>query len=279
MRRDVLIGVTLTGLGLVSGLGVASFFVLRGEVIPSSMLVVSAGLVFLGVIMIFFDGIESGLLIDDEIDCLPELVEDDLEDLRHGRITATQGMLLITVLTLVGHVFNLFLFRKWRAFWAEGLSVVAVAAVVAFIVGLIGISMRWFQERECRLSWWIFLIPFIAYGLSALLGVYFTEPRVEGARSLPISQGSSYEYAWAATRTGQDVAMEGVSFLGDGMEVDCDDEGCLVLILIAIAIACIVASATIPHFWVVATTILWVIMLLIVLRELLFTEKPKPAEV
>jgi hypothetical protein len=178
-------------------------------------------------------------------------------------------MILITALTLVGHILNLFLFRKWRAFWFGEFSVITVAAIVAFVVGLIGISMRWFQERKCRLSWWIFLIPFIAYGLSALLGVRYTEPRVEGARGLPINQGSSYEYAWAATRTGQDATMEGVRFIGDGMDIDCDDEACLVLILIAIGIACVVASATIPHFWVVATTILWVIMFLIALRELL----------
>lgn len=204
------------------------------------------------------------------------MIEDDIEDLRRGRITATHGMILITALTLMGHVFTLFLFRKWQAVWFDGLNVVAVAAIVGFAVALLGISMRWFQERKCRLSWWVFLIPFLAYGLSAILGVHFTEPRVENLRSLPVNQGSGYEYVWAASRTGQDAAMGGVQFLGDGMDLDCDDEACFVLILVVIAIACVIASAAIPHFWVVATTILWVIMLLISLRELLYIQ-PDPA--
>jgi hypothetical protein len=278
MRRDVFLGLALCGLGVASGIAVAAFFVLRAETVPGSMLVASAGLVFLGVVMIFFDGLESGLLIRDEIDCLPELIQDDFEDLKVGRITATHGMILITVLTLLGHILTLFLFRKWQASWFGGLSVVAVAAVVAFVVGLFGISMNWFQERKCRLSWWVFLIPFVAYGLSALLGVHFTEPRVNNARGLPINQGSGYEYVWAASRTGQDAAAQGVELFGSGWDIDCDDEGCLVLILVVIAIACVVASATIPHFWVVATTILWVIMLLISLRELFFTRSQPEVE-
>jgi hypothetical protein len=165
-------------------------------------------------------------------------------------------MILITALTLMGHVFSLFRFRKWRASWFDGLNVVAVAAMVGFAVALLGISMSWFQERKCRLSWWVVLIPFIAYGLSSILGVHFTEPREVNVRSLPINQGSGCEYVWAATGTGQDAAMGGVQFLGYGMDLDCDDEACFVLILVVIALACVIASAAIPHFWVVATTIL-----------------------
>jgi NO-binding membrane sensor protein with MHYT domain len=271
-KRDVLIGLGLITTGIASGLAVAIFFVLRQETIPVSMLLASAGLVFLGIIMLFFDSLESALMLKDEIDCLPELVEDDIENLRQSRITSTHAMILITALTLMGHVLSLFLFRKWRAYWWGGVSVVTVAVIVGFVVALWGISMDWFQYRKARLSWWVFLIPFLFYGLSAFLGVHFTEPRIEGTRSLPISQGGGYEYAWAATRTGQDAFMNGVSFLGDGVDIDCDDEGCLVLILLVIGIACVIASASIPHFWVVATTILWVIMFLFSLRELFCTD-------
>jgi membrane-bound ClpP family serine protease len=59
------------------------------------------------------------------------------------------------------------------------------------------------------------------------------------------------------------------------MNIDCDDEACLVLILVVIGVACIFASAAIPHFWVVATTILWVIMLLVSIRELIYVESRK----
>lgn len=108
-RRDVLIGLGLIGLGFTSGLGVAFFFVIRGEAVPVSMLLTSAGLVFLGFILVFFDSLETVLMLTDEIECLPELVGDDIADLKQGRITSTHGMILITSLTLIGHVLSLFL--------------------------------------------------------------------------------------------------------------------------------------------------------------------------
>ena len=59
------------------------------------------------------------------------------------------------------------------------------------------------------------------------------------------------------------------------LDFDCDDEGCLVLILIFIVVICVVASMFIPHFWVLAGHLLLTIMALMAIRELLVSEKRK----
>lgn len=55
-------------------------------------------------------------------------------------------------------------------------------------------------------------------------------------------------------------------------DMDCDGEECLVMILIVVVIASVLASAYIPHFWVVATLILLTLMAVISLRELLYND-------
>ncbi len=270
--NDRIFGVILIALGLLSGWGIGLFFVLAREPLHFSMLLAPAGLVFLGLLVIFSDELERALKIEDEIQDFPNLIEDDLENLRAGKITPAHGMLVITLLTLLGLITSVILYRKWQIAWGGCLNVVVVSVLAGFLVGFIGISTAWFQQREKRFSWGIFLIPLIALALSSFLGIYYAEPEITRASDLPVSQGVDYRYADGSTRLDR-VDGGGVLSIMDGsLDFDCDDEACLVLILVAIAIACIVASAFIPHFWVVATTILWVIMLLITLREWLCTD-------
>ena len=80
-RKDIVFGGSLIALGLLSGWGVALFFVLSHESIHLSMLLAPAGFVFIGIVMIFNDGIERSLQIQDEIESFPALIEDDVEDL------------------------------------------------------------------------------------------------------------------------------------------------------------------------------------------------------
>lgn len=267
-RKDVRFGLILMVIGLLSGCGVALYFLLSGESIPISMLVAPAVFFLLGLVIIFFDTLESNLMLEDEIEECAELIADDLEDLRQGRFTTTHAMVLITLAVLLGHIVTLFLFRKWQAAWGGFLNVVGVAAIAGFVMAYIGIRTHWFQVRKVRLSWSIYLIPLGAYALSAILGIYFAEPKVQNVRELPINQRADYAYTWGQTRGSEFYMSDGFS-IGEIGGFDCDDEACLVLILVVIAIICVVASATIPHFWVVATTILWTIMLLITTRELL----------
>jgi hypothetical protein len=57
LHRDVSIGLVLAGFGVAAGIAVVSFFVMHAETIPMSVLVAPAGLVFLGVTMVFFQRI------------------------------------------------------------------------------------------------------------------------------------------------------------------------------------------------------------------------------
>lgn len=271
-RNDRVLGGILIGLGLLCGWSVALFFFISRESIHLSMLLAPAGFVFIGIIMIFNDSIERSLKIQDEIESFPDLIEDDVEDLRKGKITTTHGMVVVTSLTFLGLFTCIFLFRKWQATWTGCLNVLVASVLAGFIIGFIGLTTKWFQVRKKRFSWGIFLIPLSAFALSAFLGIYYAEPEIKSARDLPVNQSADYQYTNTGTRINQ-VDGEGAFSIMDGaMDIDCDDEGCLVLVLLVVAIACIVASAFIPHFWVVATTILWVIMLLITMRELLYRE-------
>lgn len=182
-------------------------------------------------------------------------------------------MVLITLVILVGQIVNTFLFRKWQAYWVGSVNVVFVAVLAGFLVAFFaGARTHWFQIRRRRLSWWVFLIPLVFYGLSTFLGIFFTEPKINSVRGLPINQGSDYQYSWLETRSNQINLFQTIDIIDGGVDVSCDDEGCLVILLVIIGILCTIASGVIPHFWVVATTILWVIMALVAIRELLYSE-------
>ena len=259
-------------IGVISAWVVSMFFVLTHETIPISMLVASALLVMIGLAVIFFDFIEKGLKVQDEIEKFPQLIEDDIEDWKKGKFTSTHMMVVVTLVTLGAEVAIIFLFRKWQSYWMGSINVVFVGALVGFATALAGVKTKWFQNRWRRFSWWVFLIPFIFYGFSAFLGIYFAEPKIERARGFPINQSSNYQYSWTETRSNQLTFFDTISIVDGGVDVGCDDEVCLVILLVIIGVLCVIASAAIPHFWVVATSILWVIMALIAMRELLYSE-------
>lgn len=267
-----ILGRALFIVGLLSGWGVALFFLLAAEPLHFSMLLAPAGFVALGLLLLFDDGIARHLMIQDEIEKFPDLIHDDIEALRQGKISPTHAMMLITLLALLGQIACIFLYRKWQASWMGCLNVNLVAVVAGFFIGVYGLRTTWFQERRKRFSWWIFFIPLMAFAISAFLGLYFAEPEIKSIRDLPVNQGVSYTATGSNERINEFDGRGIFSIMDGAMEIDCDDEACLVLVLVVIAIACIAASAFIPHFWIVATTILWVIMLLITARELLYRD-------
>jgi hypothetical protein len=271
-RNDLILGRLLILIGAISALAIAAFFVLSHESIPISMLIIPELSVMIGLAILFFDFVDEELNLKDEIENFPQLIEDDIEDLKKGKFTSTHAMVIITTVTLVAQIAIIFLYRKWQAIWMGAINVVFVAGLVGLVTVIVGVKSKWFQNRRRRLSWGIFLIPFMFYGISAFLGIFFMEPKIGSARGFPINQGSTYRYASAETRSNQLNLLDTVSIGDGGINVDCDDEGCLVIILVIIGILCVIASAVIPHFWVVATTILWVIMALVAMRELLYNE-------
>ena len=58
------------------------------------------------------------------------------------------------------------------------------------------------------------------------------------------------------------------------VNLDCEDEACLVLLFVAVVVLAVFASATIPHFWVVAIMLLLTLMAMVALRELLYRDQP-----
>jgi hypothetical protein len=277
-RNDVLLGWILFALGLASGLGIGAYFLFMGEVLPLSMLLAPAGFLLVGIVLIYSDNLERSLGVERDIRDFPQLVEDDLAELREGKITPCHAMVAITTLSLIGQIASIFLYRKWAASFMGCMNVIMVSVFAGFAIGLFGITTKWFRIRKQRFSFWVYLIPLIGLALSAWLGIYFAEPEITNARDLPVNQGAGYQYTNTSTRVNFIDGGDAFYIVDGILDADCDDEACLILILVGIAIALVAASAFIPHFWVVATTILWVIMLLITIRELLYRETGLRAE-
>jgi len=218
--------------------------------------------------------VEVGLQLDDEIEEFPELVEDDIRDFRSGTYTSTHLMVAVTVSAAVLEVGMLLWYEKIYASWGP-FNVLLVALLVVALTAVWSVRSGWFQIRKERLSARIFWIPTVGWLICMFIGTRFAEPLEYGGRSqLERSQAvveeggqvSSPQRSYVFWRTA-DMAGEVIA------DFDCDDEGCLVMILVAIVVVSVVASATIPHFWVVATMLLLTLMGVITLRELLVRER------
>jgi hypothetical protein len=133
LRNDVVLGRGLVILGIISAVVISAFFVLSNEPIPISMLIVSELIILIGLIVIFFDFVEEGLKVKDAIEHFPQLIDDDIEEFKKGKITSTHLMVITTLVTLVNQIVITFLFRKWDAYWLRSVSVVFVAGSIGRI--------------------------------------------------------------------------------------------------------------------------------------------------
>ncbi len=271
MGRDRIIGLVLVGLAVlaVPGLGLLLW---REGSLPLAVLAGPAVLFLLGLLFLFTNLLQTSLSISDELEQLPTLLEDDIEDLRQGRFTWTHAMVVATIATAVMLLASLIWFKKWEASWGP-LNILAVSAVMVALTLVVGIKSEWFQRRRERTRQRIFLIPMAAVALSVFLGLYCTEPREFGGQRRN-SRALSEEERWASSRASQwgilDMGIE--SDLDLDLDMDCDGDECLLLVVVAIAAVCVASSAFIPHFWVLAGHWLLALMALIAVRELLFRE-------
>jgi hypothetical protein len=268
--RDKILGIVLVNLALIVTPGLALVLFLEGS-LHLIILAAPAVIFLVGLLFLFTDYLETSLGIRDEIEEIPELLEDDVEALFQGRFTLTHFMVAATIVTAIMLSATLVWYKKWEASWGP-VNVLVISAAVVAITLIVGIKSRWFQDRRRRIGQRVYLIPLAGLVLSVCLGLYSTEPKEFGGRTR--SRGFPSEAArWSATR-----ASEG-RFLGltigdtlDLVAIDCDGKECLVLLLILIAVVCVVSSAFIPHFWVLAGHLLLTIMALIALRELLVSK-------
>mgnify|MGYP001827686693 CR=1 FL=1 len=236
------------------------------------ILAAPAVIFLVGLLFLFTDFLETSLGIRDEIEELPELLEDDVEALLLGRFTLTHFMVAATVVTAIMLSATLVWYKKWEASWGP-LNVLVVSAAGVAITLVVGIKSQWFQDRRRRIGQQVFLIPLAGLALSVALGLYSTEPKEFGGQTRNRGFQSQAD-RWAASRASES------RFLGlaignslDILDIDCDGEACLVLFLVLIAVVCVVSSAFIPHFWVLAGHLLLTIMALIALRELLVSKR------
>lgn len=265
MGKDKILGIILICLSILSVPGFGLLLLREGS-LHLIILAAPAVIFLVGLLFLFTNLLETSLGIRDEIKELPKLVEDDVEALVQGRLTWTHLMVVATIATAIMLSVMLVRYKKWEANWGP-VNILAVSAVMVAVTLVIGIKSDWFQRRRRRTRWWVFLIPLAGLILSVGLGLYATEPQELGRQTRAGGSPSDTD------RPGQ-IAFIGLD-MGDDllMGLDCDGEECLLLLLILIAIVCVVASAFIPHFWVLAGHLLLTIMALIALRELLVSRR------
>lgn len=274
MKRDRILGLGLSGLSLVMAAGTGIYLLAVGESLPLSIFAWPALGFIAGIAIAFFSFVEVGLQIDDEIEEFPQLVEDDIHSLRSGRITATHLFGAVTLIALFIEAALLIWYRKENASWGP-LNVLVVALVVVMSTLFFSLRSKWFQIREFRLSPTIFVIPAAGWLICAMIGVRYAEPIEYGGLSpMERSQLVRSEGYWASTRAGTAFLLDNSDGVGSAMlDMDCDGEGCLAVLLLIVVAACIFASANVPHFWVVATALLLTLMVVIALRELLYHDQ------
>jgi hypothetical protein len=268
LHRDKVLGIGLICLSIVLAPGLGLIF-LREGTLPLIVLAGPAVIFFIGLLFLFTNLLETSLGIKDEIEELPRLLEDDVEALVQRRFTATHFMVVATIVAGILLLGILVWYQKWYASWGP-VNVLLVSAVMIAVTLIIGLNSRWFQSRDRRTSSQVFLIPLAGLVLSVSLGLFYAEPREFGGRTRNSGLAPESE-RWAATRASQLYMLDDLGMVIP--DFDCDDEACLVLLLIFIVIICVVASMFIPHFWVLAGHLLLAIMALMAIRELLVSEK------
>lgn len=264
----------MAGMSLAAAIMTGIYAIFTGGNLPLIAFAWPALGFIVGVTIIFFSFIQVGLKLEDEIEEFPDLVEDDVNDLRSGAVTATHIMVVVTILAALIQVGILLWFEKIYASWGP-FNVLMIALLTIALAFVLSIRSDWFQMRKNRLSKRVYWIPAIGWLICILIGVRFAEPREYGGLSqLERSQSGISEQNPGSTRSGNSyVFWTTADFASEVIaDFDCDDEACLVVLLVLVVAVVVLASATIPHFWVVATMLMLTLMGVIALRELLYTD-------
>jgi hypothetical protein len=274
MKRDRILGILVAGASLGVAVLAGLYAIFNGAILPLTAFAWPALGFIVGLAIIFSGFVEAGLQLEDEIEEFPELIEDDISDLRSGRATPTHIMIAATLLAAVVQIGVLLWFEKIYASWGP-FNVLLVALLVVALTLFWSIRAVWFQLREQRLAPHIFWIPAVGWLVCMLIGISYAEPREYGGVSqLERSQATGLVAAQAVSRPRSNYAFwRTADFAGEVIaDFDCDDEGCLIMLLVIVVVVAVIASATIPHFWVVSSMLLLTFMGVIALRELLFRE-------
>ncbi len=274
MSRDKKLGIGLSAISLLAVILAVIYLVFTGDRMPLAGFAWPALGFFLGLALIFFGFVETGLQVGDEIEQFPELIEDDISDLRSGTITPTHLFVAITLIAAFMEFWLLLRYRKVEASWGP-INVLLAALIVVVVTLFLSLRSDWFQFRRHRLAPTYFIVPTIGWLICCTIGVLYAEPAEYGGRSqMDRTQTVELEGSQRSPGPGANYALfRAGDMAGDVLfNLDCDDEGCLLVLLIVVVAVSVLASAAIPHFWVVATLLLLTLMALITLRELLYSD-------
>jgi MFS family permease len=216
---------------------------------------------------------------------VPESLQDDVDDIRYGRITGTQFAVISSLGASLISLYFLSHYEKWTADW-RGFNVILVAVLVSVAVAFLMLCTEWFHDQEFRTPMWIFLVVLVGLVLCIGLGIYMTEPMELGGptayQTSTNGQPAQTEYDYSRTRAhGVYINMFGggstsSSGSSSSPSFNCSGKGCeyvvLVIILIIVILVLIACSAFIAHFWVLASLVLCTIMVMIAIHELRVNE-------
>ncbi len=151
MSRDKLLGLGLVGISLLLALGTGIYFTVTGRSVPLAIFAWPALGFLSGIAIFFFSFIEVGLNIDDEIEQFPQLVQDDIENLRSGTISSTLLFVTLTLIAAGIEVGLLVWYRKEEATWGP-VNVLLVALVVVAITLFLSLRANWFQTTTSEIG-------------------------------------------------------------------------------------------------------------------------------
>jgi hypothetical protein len=279
-------GVSLIALAILITIGIGLYVGAQQTDVPILILVIPATMVLIGMVFLVSGTLTRFLEIDDEIASLPELLSDDWEAIRSLRLNKAIVMFGLSIALLIGEAYCLLKFEKWLSMWGP-INVMLVSVIVAIIAGVLMFKTEWFQWRSERTPWWIFIVAAVGCLLCTGLGTYFAEPVEYGAPTrLEISAagGQASHYDWSQTRASRIYIFNSTSSGGSGGSSsfsmpECKGKSCgylyLGILVVILVIICLVGSALIPHFWVLAVFLLFTVAFTIALRELLYVDRAR----
>lgn len=247
-----------------------------GGIIPYWVLVLPATTAIAGFLLMFSHAIESHFAA--YVERVARDLEHDAETLEESSTTWVRAMVVFTALAVGAELVLLVAYHKWDAAWGST-SVLFISVFVIICAVILGTRNKWYKNRKYTTPKWVFLIPLAGFALCAWLGTYYTEP-------VTPAQGAQYDYSQTrASGSGWHGTYFFTNSSSDNSGVSvpkCSGKGCgyvyLLLFLILIVVVCIVGSATIPHFWVLATLLMLTFMVIIVLHEYLVLREPERIE-
>ena len=245
-------------LAAINGTGVVGF---GNLIIMAIAVALSAG----GTFVLFtniLDDVIKPLLIEAK-----DALDDDIDDVKKGRLTSTQAIFVLTIAAGMWFIFMVLKNNELSSTW----GFVPVVIPTFFVVGAAMwwiVSTDWFQDNSFRMPFWVFLIPLAGLLLSTYLGL---NAITNDARAIESGQPAGSTY-YMNSFNNYYVSGGNTS----NIEIPkCSGKSCegeaylfLLILLIVLTLILILGSAVIPHFWLLAGALFLGIMWLIALHEL-----------